>query len=167
MLSFPYQQSSLNTGGNTMEAEEYRKIITTAVENENEAYDFYKAAGKKVKDANLKNIFNELADEEKDHKEFLQGLLTKPKPIKFDKVLDYKISETVEKPILSINMKPADAIALAMKNEEEAMQMYTELAKASADREHRELFESLARMEEGHKVRLEAIYTDMAYPEEW
>lgn len=150
-----------------MKAEDYKKVITMAVENEIEAYDFYKAAGEKVKDANLKTIFNDLAEEEKKHKDFLQGLLTQATPMKFDEGKDYKISESVGKPKLSISMSPADAIGLAMKNEEEAMQMYSELAKASADKEQKEMFDSLARMEQGHKVKLEGLYTDMAYPEVW
>jgi len=150
-----------------MKAEDYKKVITMAVENEIEAYDFYKAAGEKVSDTNLKSIFNDLATEEKQHRDFLQGLLTQAAPMKFDEGKDYKISETVDKPKLSLSMSPADAIGLAMKNEEEAMHMYSELAKASADKEQQKMFDSLASMELSHKVKLEGIYTDMAYPEVW
>jgi len=150
-----------------MKAEDYKKVITMAVENEIEAYDFYKAAGEKVSDANLKSIFNDLAKEEQQHREFLQGLLSQAQTMKFDENQDYKISESVDKPKLSISMSPADAIGLAMKNEEEAMHMYAELAKASADKEQKAMFDSLARMEQGHKVKLEGLYTDMAYPEVW
>jgi rubrerythrin len=64
-------------------------------------------------------------------------------------------------------MKPADAIALAMKQEEEAMHMYAELAKCSADKEQKEMFGELSRMEKGHKVKLEGMYTNMAFPEVW
>jgi len=150
-----------------MKAEDYKKVITMAVENEIEAYDFYKAAGEKVSETNLKSIFNDLANEEKQHREFLQSLLIQTQPMKFDEGKDYKISETIDKPKLSISMNPADAIGLAMKNEEEAMLMYTELAKASVDKEQKDMFDSLARMEQGHKVKLEGLYTDMAYPENW
>ena len=41
---------------------------------------------------------------------------------------DYKVAETVDMPRLSLDMKPAEAIALAMKKEEEAMRMYLSLA---------------------------------------
>ncbi len=150
-----------------MKLEEYKKVIAMAVESEIEAYDFYKAAEEKVKDTNLKSIFKELADEEKYHQEFLECLLTEAKQMKFDENKDYKISESIDKPKLCISMRPADAIGLAMKNEEEAMQMYTELAKASTDSEQKKMFESLAKMERGHKVRLERLYNDMAYPEVW
>jgi rubrerythrin len=150
-----------------MKAEAYKRVISMAVENEIEAYDFYTAVGEKVNDPNLKSIFKSLADEEKKHRNFLQGLLSQSKPLCFDETKDYKIAETVDKPKLSLGMKPADAIALAMKNEEEAMNMYTELAGSSADKEQKEMFESLARMEQGHKVKLEGMYTNMAFPEAW
>lgn len=150
-----------------MKVEEYKKVISMAVENEIEAYEFYTAVGEKVKDANLKSIFKDLAEEEKKHRNFLQGMLSQTKPLSFDEAKDYKISETVDKPKLSVSMKPADAITLAMKNEEEAMNMYAELAKCSPDKEQKEMFESLSRMEQGHKVKLEGMYTNMAFPEVW
>ncbi len=150
-----------------MNVEEYKKVISMAVGNEIEAYDFYTAAGEKVENASLKSIFKDLAAEEKKHQDFLQGLLTQAKPMKFDENTDYKIAETVDAPALSITMKPADAMALAMKKEEEAMAMYAELAKASADKDQKEMFEALSRMEQGHKVKLEGVYSEMAYVEVW
>lgn len=150
-----------------MNVEEYKKVISMAVGNEIEAYDFYTAAGEKVENAGLKSIFKDLAAEEKKHQDFLQGLLTQAKPMKFDENEDYKIAESVEAPKLSITMKPADAMALAMKKEEEAMAMYAELAKASADKDQKEMFEALSRMEQGHKVKLEGVYSEMAYVEVW
>jgi len=150
-----------------MKLDEYKQIITMAVENEIEAYNFYTAAGEKIKDANLKSIFIDLAEEEKTHRDFLQGLLSQVSPMRFDETHDYKITESIDKPKLSISMSPSDAIGLAMKNEEEAMQMYSELAKASVDTEQKEMFESLSLMEQGHKVKLEGVYTDVAYGEVW
>jgi rubrerythrin len=64
-------------------------------------------------------------------------------------------------------MKPSDTIALAMKNEEEAMNMYTDLANCSSDQEQKKVFQALAKMEQGHKARLEDMFTNMAFPEVW
>lgn len=150
-----------------MTSEEYKKIITMAVGNEIAAYEFYKSVSEKTKDSNLKSLFSELADEEKKHKVFLEGFLSGARPLQFAAVTDYKVSETVDKPKLSIQMKPADAIALAMKEEEEAMNMYQGLAASSIASDQKELFISLANMEKGHKVRLENLYTTMAFPEAW
>ena len=57
-----------------MKTDEYKKIIKFAVANEIEAYDFYKGVSDKVKDAGLKKIFAELAEEEAKHRKFLEGL---------------------------------------------------------------------------------------------
>jgi len=108
-----------------------------------------------------------MAAEEKKHKIFLEGFISGAKPLQFSSVSDYKVSESVEKPKLSVTMKPADAIALAMKEEEEAMLMYQGLADSSANSEQQEMFLTLARMEKGHKVKLEELYTTMAFPEVW
>ncbi|MHC1727113.1 MAG: ferritin family protein [Syntrophobacteraceae bacterium] len=150
-----------------MTIEEYKKILKMAIGNEIVAYDFYNGVCEKTKDNNLKTIFAELAAEEKKHKALLEGYLTGAKPLQFAAVSDYKVSETVDKPQLSISMKPADAIALAMKEEEEAMLMYQSLANSSANAEQKEMFASLAKMEKGHKAKLEETFTTMAFPEVW
>jgi len=150
-----------------MKTEEFRKIITFAITNEIEAYDFYKAVSDKVKDAGLKKTFAGLADEEAKHRKLLESFTTGAKQMRFDESKDYKVSKTIEKPKLSLSMKPVDAIALAVKNEEEAMDMYTQMASCSADAEQKNMFQSLANMEQGHKVKLEEVFTNIAFPEVW
>lgn len=68
---------------------------------------------------------------------------------------------------MRIGMKPVDAIALATKNEEEAIDMYAQLSAICTDKEQKDLVESLAWMEQGHKVRLEEMYTNMVFPGVW
>ena len=150
-----------------MTIEEYKKILQMAIGNEIAAHDFYKGVSEKTKDDNLRSIFSEMAEAVKKHKTVLEGFISGAKPLQFSTIVDYKVSETVEKPKLSINMKPADAIALVMKEEEEAMQMYQGLADSSANPEQGEMFLALARMKEGHKIKLEKLYTPMAFPEVW
>jgi len=126
-----------------MKADDAKKIISTAIDREVEAYTFYRGVADKVKDPALKSLFAELAGEEKKHREFLQGMLTKDvSKMKFDASHDYK-------------------------KELEAMQMYTQLASLAKDTETQLLFSQLANMERGHKARLEDIYTNMAFPEVW
>lgn len=150
-----------------MNVDDYKKIIASAVENEIEAFNFYSSAAEKVADLTIKAIFRDLAAEEQKHQEFLQGLLTQSQQMSFDAAQDYKVAESIDKPALSIWMKPSDAIGLAMKNEEEAMAMYAELARVSAEGTQRDMFASLSRMEQGHKVKLEAMYNSMAFAESW
>lgn len=151
-----------------MKTDDAKKIIATAIDREVEAYTFYRTIADKVKDKNLKELFDELAGEEKKHREFLQGFLTKDaSKMKFAAGHDYKVGDALPTPPLTADLKPLDGMVLAIRKELEAMQMYTQLAKASADTETQLLFSQLANMERSHKARLEDIYTNMAFPEVW
>jgi len=150
----------------TMKAADAKKIIATAIDREVEAYTFYKSVADKVKDKNLKELFAELAGEEKKHREFLQAFLTKDtSAMKFAPGHDYKVGDALPSPALTADLKPLDGLVLAIRKELEAMQMYTQFANAAADMETQLLFTQLANMERGHKARLEDIYTNMAFPE--
>ncbi|WP_292407468.1 MULTISPECIES: ferritin-like domain-containing protein [unclassified Methanoculleus] len=151
-----------------MDSEDFQKIITFAIDSEVESYTFYKSVSERVKDASLKTLFLDLANEEKGHREYLQGLLVRgAKEMHFIAARDYKVTDAMDEPALSVDMKPLDGLLLAIKKELEAAQMYTRLAAASADAGQKMVFEQLANMEKGHKARLEDIYTNMAYPEAW
>jgi rubrerythrin len=152
----------------TMKADDAKKIISTAIDREVEAYTFYRTVSEKVKDPALKKLFTELAGEEKQHREFLQGMLTKEvTKMRFDAKQDYKVVNAMPSPPLTADLKPLDGLVLAIKKELEAMQMYTQLANLSTDTEQKFLFSQLANMESGHKARLEDLYTNMAFPEVW
>ena len=151
-----------------MKTEDAKKIISTAIDREVEAFTFYHKVADKVKDPALKKLFAELAGEETQHREFLQGMLTKDvSKMHFDAKADYKVVNAMPSPPLSADMKPLDGIIVSIKKELEAMQMYTQLANLSTDTEQKLLFSQLANMESGHKARLEDIYTNMAFPEVW
>ncbi|HWR39659.1 MAG TPA: ferritin family protein [Patescibacteria group bacterium] len=151
-----------------MTNEEYRAIITKAIANETEAYEFYKGVAEKSGDQTVKVMFGQFATEELGHQKMLQSFLDgKVTTFHFNESVDYKFSETVDKPALSLEMKPKEALALAMKNEEEAMRMYEELAAASTSPEQKKLFQELALMEKGHKSRMEDHYMNVAFAEVW
>lgn len=151
-----------------MNTENLIAIIQFAIENEDEAYEFYKDAASLVKDPTLKETFADLADEELEHKKFLNDFLAGDrKEFKLDEFNDYKVAETIEKPKLSVKMNFSDAISLAVKKEEEAMEMYESLAKASLDEDIKELFLNLMKMEQMHKAKLEDIYVNVAFGEVW
>ena len=151
-----------------MKSDDAKKIISMAIDREVEAYTFYRTISDKVKDAAFKKLFGELAGEEKQHREFLQGMLSKDvTKMHFDAKKDYKVANAMPSPPLSADLKPLDGLVLAIKKELEAMQMYTQLAGLSTDMEQKFLFTQLANMESGHKARLEDLYTNMAFPEVW
>lgn len=151
-----------------MNKDDFKSIIDFAIESEIESYEFYRDAAKKVKDDNLKGIFDVLAKEELEHKSFLENVLAEELvKIELDELADYKIAEGIDKPELNVDMSFKDAVGLAIKSEEEAMDRYENLAKACVDKEQKELFLGLVKMEQTHKAKLEEIYTNVAYAEVW
>ncbi|MDD3391298.1 MAG: ferritin family protein [Eubacteriales bacterium] len=146
----------------------YKDILKMAVQNEIEAYGFYKDAACKIKDPALKDTFEELSGEEQKHKLLLEGYLANyGQQMKFKPEADYKVAESVEAQPLTTDMAFKDAIAIAMKKEQEAMDMYRRFAEDSETAEQKHTFMELAKMEQGHKVRLEEIYVNAAFVEVW
>jgi rubrerythrin len=151
-----------------LEQRAYEKTLKFAIRNEVKAHDFYIDAATKLQDSFLKELFTDLANEENNHKAILESFHesdtnTLPSEIPSQ----YNISESIDEPELSTKMKPADAFALAMKKEQEAMELYTWMANATSDLRQKELLLELAAMERIHKSRMENAFIDVAYPEIW
>jgi len=143
------------------------KLFVIATQRETEAYEFYAAAARKVADPNVQEVFQQLARDEKEHFELLERF--RANPVKIMKIsppaTDWKIAESESMPTLSTDMKPKDAIALAMKKEQQAVDFYRSLSSASTTAEIRFMFDNLANMELTHKHRLESTFVDIGYPE--
>ena len=151
-----------------MNLNQYKEIIEFAIAGEIEAQEFYKVAANKINDLYLKELFEQFAKDEKGHEKILKGILSKDTINQyFNESTDYKVAETVNTPKLSTDMKPADAIALAMKKEEEAMKQYTDLAEACLDPGQKKVFLDLAAMERGHKLKMEKAFVNIGYTEVW
>lgn len=151
-----------------MNLNQYKEIIEFAIAGEIEAQEFYKVAANKINDPYLKEMFEQFAKDEKGHEKILKGILSKDTINEyFNESTDYKVAETVDTPKLSTDMKPADAIALAMKKEEEAMKQYTDLAEACLDPGQKKVFLDLAAMERGHKLKMEKAFVNIGYTEVW
>lgn len=151
-----------------MTREELEKIISDAIETEVESYEFYTDASERLEDPQLKELFHDLAQEELEHREYLQNFLESDIPtIEIDPGYDYGVAETLDAPRLSTDMGFADAIKLAIKREEEAMEMYSDLAKATTDGETQKIFRGLSDMEQLHKSKLEEVFVNVGFREVW
>lgn len=151
-----------------MTLDDYKEILDFAIEREIEAQGFYKAVAEKMTDSNVKEMFLSFVKEEEKHEEILKGILKSERVGNFfDEKIDYKISETLGVPKVSDEMTPSDAFALAAKNEEAAMNLYTDLSKLCADPEQKKVFDDLAAMERGHKLKMEDSFVQTGYPEVW
>ena len=151
-----------------MDRKDIKSIIEFAIDNELETYDFYKDAASKVESSDLVDIFNELAEEELEHKKFLQSFLDSDQnDFTLKEPTDYNISDTFDTPELTTDISFKDAIGIAIKKEEEAMDMYGALSNDASDEGAKKLFNELVTMEKMHKTRLEEIYMNVAYAEAW
>ena len=148
--------------------QEYKKIVDMAIGEEIAASLFYQEASDTVEDPYLKKMFAELAEDERGHQRILETILNSDTIRQYFRTsVDLKVAETIDRPELSMQMKPADAVALAMKKEEEAMNQYLQMADACDDPEKKKVFEDLATMERGHKNKMEKAFVDIGYPEVW
>jgi len=150
-----------------MEESNINKLIDFAIAQEHAAYEFYKAAAEKVTNPGVKQLFQELAADENGHANLLELYRANKELGRIFKtqIIDYKIAETQDMPELSINMKPAEAIAIAMKREQQAAELYRAFAANANNGSEKEALENLANMEMGHKHKLENAFVDVGCPE--
>lgn len=149
-----------------MDKQQYEALFDMAISREIEAYEFYCKVSERAQNSEVKIVFAQLSQEELGHKNLLAQFKNDPaKIMKIQASPDYKVAEATELPALSAEMKPADAIALAMKKEQQAVEFYRALEQNAAEPELKATFANLANMELGHKHRLEHVFVQIGYPE--
>lgn len=149
-----------------MEQQQYEALLEIAISREVEAYEFYRKVSERAQNVEVKGVFAELSQEELGHKNLLTQFKNDPaKVMQIQAPQDYKVAEATELPALSAKMKPADAIALAMKKEQQAVEFYRALEQNAKEPEMKAAFANLANMELGHKHRLENVFVQIGYPE--
>jgi rubrerythrin len=148
--------------------ETFEEIIGEAIRKEADAAAFYRMAGERVH-SGISKIFQEMAEEEEKHRKILEELdWKKVEKYKLEDIPDLRISEFLDNVPYDENMTYQDAIRMAIKNEEKAQKMYLASAKRFADDPKIEkLFKMLAQEESKHKRRLEEIYDDEVYNQQW
>lgn len=142
------------------------QILDFAIDQEQQAVDFYNSLAETAKTKDMKEIFKSFAKEEIGHK----AKLTKFKNEGFEgwsneRVADLRISDYVVKTEPSPDMDYKDALILAMKREKSAFKLYTKMAERAPNENIRELFSSLANEESKHKLRFEMEYDEFVLRE--
>lgn len=157
-----------------MTREEFVQIISDAIEYEEDFAIFYKNAAEVVEEEDLKEMFIKLEKDEWEHQRFLQEFLESgAQDFEVDPGFDYGISEEmIDEDLdpdaeLSVDLGFTDGIKLAIKKEQESMEMYEKLANATPDPQVKELFTELSKMEEMHKNQLEEVFVNVGFREVW
>ena len=109
--------------------ESINEILDFAIQQEQEAVDFYLQLAEQMKNPLMKETFQEFAQEEVSHKAKLQKIKEEGNfELPAENVLDMKISDYVVNANPSPKMEYRDALILAMKKEKAAFKLYTSLA---------------------------------------
>lgn len=150
-----------------MNLENFEEIIDFAIEREKEAAEFYRYMQDVVKFKNQKELLHDYELMEESHAKALQsikggGIATVEIDEKVDNLL---ISDYVVASKPSSEMTYQDIIIIAMKREEAAYKLYSNLEKKIEDPKIKKIFIKLAQEELKHKLHFEKIYDNEFFQE--
>ena len=144
-----------------MKKDLFDEIIRFAIDGEQEAVDAYTTASETVARANVKKMLLGMARQEQMHKEKLESIdRERVADTAIVNVPDLRIADFMDDVTITADMDYQDILAVAMKREEKAHNLYTTLASNTEDAELRKVFELLAQEEAGHKLALEKEYDE-------
>ena len=138
----------------------YQDILELAIAREVEAHYFYLAMAGKVQSATIGKIFEELANEELEHKAKLELEVMKTgKTISTElpesrPESDYIISNSQSK----FDMDYKDILLLGIEKEKAAFRTYVNMVSEAHDQDSREMLMDLAEEEVRHMLRFENEY---------
>jgi rubrerythrin len=136
------------------------EILEFAISKETESSHFYQALARHVNTAEIRNVFEELAQEELEHKARLEleimkmgrTVAARHDPAGPDS--DYIVSNSQ----LPLDIDYKDLLMLAMEKEEASFRTYVDLVATARDEHIRELLLALAEEEVRHKLRFKHEY---------
>ncbi len=144
-----------------MEQDKFNEIIDFAIDGEKDAVRFYQDLQNRVKFKAQKEMLKELENMEKGHIVILENIRSKGfQKIKVNKVPDLHISDYLVDVKPREDMTYQDVLIVAMKKEDQAEKLYTDLAGNFPGTEMETLFLKLASEEAGHKLKFETLYDE-------
>jgi rubrerythrin len=143
-----------------------------AIKMELDGEKYYLEQAEKNKDTNLATVFKLLAKDERKHAEIVRKYAEKsPYELTEDEALKgYKnVFEDVEDFGSEIKTDPSqiDAYRLALKKEQESIELYEKMEKEASDEEAKELFAFLVKQEKAHYKIFDEIIQHLLRAEEW
>ena len=141
-----------------------QEILEFAIQEEEEAHDFYLEWSGRMEKASMKKKLQDFANEEMKHKEKLTAIKANKLQMQAlspeKTVMDLKIGDYLVDVDPSANLDYQGALILAMKKEKKAFKLYNDLAEMTQNENIRTLFLGLAQEEAKHKLGLETEYDE-------
>lgn len=150
-----------------------------ALENEQKEYDFYMDNARRTKNLAGKNMFKQIASEEKEHSEILKKLHDKwEKQKQWPVTVPLKVKKSLADSILKSmagkksarirgNEDDLKAIRTAIDFEARGVDLYTKLAKGSTDPKEKDFFNLIAGIERTHFLSLREAEEFLTDPVSW
>ena len=143
-----------------IEPESDDEILQFAINKEIEAYNFYLALASRVADQRIREVFEELAQEELEHKARLElevmktgkTIAVEENPVRPER--SYIVSNDPS----PLDMDYKDMLMLGMEKEEAAFRTYVNLVASVSNEKSREVLLALAEEEVRHKLRFQTEY---------
>lgn len=137
------------------------EILDYAIDQEQQAADFYEDVAQRVEAGGMKKMLLEFAEEEKHHKKILQDVKAGEHELTPEQeVLDLKIADYLVDVEASDKISYQDALIVAMKRERAAYNLYTDMAAKVPESHLKEVLAGLAKEEAKHKLFFEAEYDE-------
>ncbi len=146
---------------------ELQPLIEQAIRQEELSHEFYTRLAKLVTHQETRETLEWLAKDELEHKAFLESCLTPSGCALAGHAQDTHLAEVMKTPAITSEMTPKEALMVAMKREESAYHFYQRLATLQPPGDARVFLEKMAKMELGHKEKVEYLYANVAFPEVW
>jgi rubrerythrin len=146
---------------------ELEAIIKSAIDQEELSHNFYQRLAGLVTQPETKNTLEYLAQEELEHKNFLQSCFTARGCTLVGEPQNVHLAEMLAVPAISNDMPPKEALAIAAKREEGAYRFYQALASLQPPGEVQAFLNKMAKVELQHKEKVEYLYDNAAFPEVW
>ncbi|TXT54117.1 MAG: hypothetical protein BAJATHORv1_90066 [Candidatus Thorarchaeota archaeon] len=148
----------------------FERLISLAIQREEEAYEFYKNAAEEATLSSSAKLLEDLAHQEVTHKEKLEKALSEGVCDTFECKTEEELDKLdLGKYLVDVPLKPdsspQDILVVAIKREEGAYNFYKALSELTSVAEHRTIFETLAEEEQKHKDRLQQMYDDIFQPD--
>jgi len=143
-------------------------VLEKAIQKEVESQHLYTDLSQKMSDQAAKDAFISLLREEQRHQSILEQYQRgeiKGGVLNSGQAVDYKITEHLDQPEVTLGMELKDVFLLAANREKASHEFYLSLAEVHPPGQARKLLEELALQELKHKQKVEFLYTEVAFPQ--
>ncbi len=143
------------------------EIIARAIVNEESSAAFYRQAAGRMADRVTREALEGLMRDEIEHKRLIEEFRSGVRPLPEGSGIGGSLVEFFGTPEFTAELSPSEAFLLAAKKEKLAVEFYEKWAGMYPDGPERDLLLGLAQVERRHKLKVEELFTNAAFPEAW